>query len=78
MGIEGGFKRCGGIGDILSGAVATCAYWNFEYGPALASSIVRMATQKAYAKEGRGLTAPKIIEELVGTVKYLETPDAHL
>jgi NAD(P)H-hydrate repair Nnr-like enzyme with NAD(P)H-hydrate dehydratase domain len=47
---EGGFKRCGGIGDILSGAVATCAYWDFEYGPALASTIVRMATKKAYEK----------------------------
>lgn len=46
--MEGGFKRCGGIGDVLSGAVATCAYWNFEYGPALASTIVRMATKKAY------------------------------
>jgi len=37
-----------------------------------------MATQKAYKKEGRGLTAPRIIDELVGTVKYLETPEAHL
>lgn len=50
IGVEGGYKRCGGIGDILSGAVATCAYWDFQYGPALASTIVRMATHKAFAK----------------------------
>jgi NAD(P)H-hydrate repair Nnr-like enzyme with NAD(P)H-hydrate dehydratase domain len=25
---EGGLKRCGGIGDILAGAISTCAHWN--------------------------------------------------
>ena len=41
-------KRCGGVGDILAGAVATCSYWDIEYGPALASIIVRMATKQAF------------------------------
>ena len=58
---EGGPKRCAGIGDILAGTVATCTYWDHDYGPALASLIVRMSTKKAFKKEGRGLTAPSIL-----------------
>lgn len=47
---KGGPKRCAGIGDILAGTVATCTYWDYEYGPALASLIVRLATQRAFEK----------------------------
>lgn len=25
---RGGFKRCGGIGDILAGCLASCYLWN--------------------------------------------------
>lgn len=69
---EGGLKRCGGIGDILAGVTSACALWDFELGPALASRIVRVATQMAFEKEGRGTTAPCIIKELAGAVKRIE------
>jgi ATP-dependent NAD(P)H-hydrate dehydratase len=45
---EGGKKRCGGIGDILSGAIAVCALWDFTYGPVLASIIVKIAARLAF------------------------------
>jgi ATP-dependent NAD(P)H-hydrate dehydratase len=70
---EGGKKRCGGMGDILAGAVSVCALWDFEYGPALASRVVRLATKAAFEKEGRGLTAPSVIKELAQTVKNIES-----
>jgi NAD(P)H-hydrate repair Nnr-like enzyme with NAD(P)H-hydrate dehydratase domain len=69
---EGGKKRCGGIGDILAGAAAVTSLWDFEYGPALASRIVRLATRSAFEKSGRGLTAPSVIDELAQTVKNIE------
>jgi len=46
--VQGGLKRSSNIGDILAGSVAACSDWDFEYGPALASIIVRMATKKAF------------------------------
>ena len=57
-----GEKRCGGIGDILAGITSVCCLWNFEQGPALASRITKMATERAYQKYGRSLTAPSIIQ----------------
>ncbi len=48
--VQGGNKRSSNIGDILAGSVAACSDWDYEYGPALASIIVRMATKKAYDK----------------------------
>jgi len=65
---EGGKKRCGGIGDIVAGVAAACAYWDFTFGPVMASKIVREATRAAFEKEGRGLTAPYIVKELPQTV----------
>lgn len=72
IGIEGGNKRCGGIGDILAGVTGACGLWDFEYGPALASVLVRSATRMAFEKEGRGMTAPCVIEELSTVVKRFE------
>ena len=69
--VQGGLKRSSNIGDILAGSVAACFDWDFEYGLALASIIVRMATKKAFDKEGRSLTAMGIIEEIVTTIKTL-------
>jgi NAD(P)H-hydrate repair Nnr-like enzyme with NAD(P)H-hydrate dehydratase domain len=45
---EGGYKRCGGIGDILAGAIGTCVGWDYHYGPALASWVIKNATRMAY------------------------------
>ena len=45
---EGGYKRCGGLGDILAGAIGTTVGWDFHYGPALASWVIKKATRMAY------------------------------
>lgn len=70
---EGGKKRCGGMGDILAGVASVASFWDYEYGPALASRIVRLATRAAYEKQGRGLTAPCVISELSQVVKNIES-----
>ena len=72
VGVEGGNKRCGGIGDIVAGVASVCSLWDFEYGLPLASVIVREATRMAFAREGRGLTAPCVIEFLSRSVKEME------
>ena len=76
--VQGRLKRSSNIGDILAESVAACSDWDFEYGPALASIIVRMATKKAFEKEGRSLTAMGIIGEIVTTIKILEMQPPHL
>jgi len=68
---EGGRKRCGGMGDILSGLVSVCSIWDHAYGPVLASRILKLATRSAYEKYGRGLTAPYVINEICTTVKNI-------
>lgn len=50
IGVQGSPKRSANIGDILAGSVAACAEWDFVYGPALASIIVRMATKKGFER----------------------------
>ena len=72
VGLEGGDKRCGGIGDIVAGVASVCAYCDYEYGLPLASIIVKEATRMAFEREGRGLTAPNVIEYLSTAVKHLE------
>lgn len=69
---DGGKKRCGGLGDILAGVTAVCSFWHYDIGPVLASRIVRVATRKAFEKEGRSLTAPCVIRELPNAVKMIE------
>lgn len=72
MKTEGGSKRCGGIGDILAGVTAVCSFWHYELGPVLASRIVKVATKRAFEKEGRSLTAPSVIKELPNAVRLIE------
>ena len=45
---QGGNKRCGGIGDILAGALGVTALWDSHYGLPLASCLVRNATKMAF------------------------------
>jgi NAD(P)H-hydrate repair Nnr-like enzyme with NAD(P)H-hydrate dehydratase domain len=33
---KGGKKRCGGIGDVLSGCIASSIVWSYEKGSVLA------------------------------------------
>lgn len=28
MGVEGGSKRCGGIGDVVAGVASVCSLWD--------------------------------------------------
>ena len=72
MKTEGGRKRCGGVGDVLAGVTAACSFWHYELGPVLASRIVRVATRRAYEKEGRSLTAPSVVRELSSAVRDIE------
>jgi NAD(P)H-hydrate repair Nnr-like enzyme with NAD(P)H-hydrate dehydratase domain len=39
--LEGGRKRCGGIGDILAGVTGVCTFWDEDLGPILASKITK-------------------------------------
>jgi len=41
-------KRCGGIGDILAGALSVCLFWDDIYGPVLASRIVKIAAKRGF------------------------------
>jgi len=70
---EGSSKRCGGIGDILSGLTGLYSYWGYHYGREvdenekvligclLGSYITRRAGKKAWDKYKLSLTAPNII-----------------
>lgn len=71
VGTEGGCKRCGGLGDILAGATAACSLWDLSYGPPLAACLMRLATKSAFEREGRGMTAPSVIEELSNVVRKM-------
>ncbi len=79
VGNKGSSKRCGGIGDILDGIIATfCSMakrqkrksnQNLESEElmevcALACYICKEAARRACANRGYGLTAPDVIEEL--------------
>ena len=68
---KGGDKRCGGLGDVLAGILAVYCVWSEDYGCVLAARVMRLATFKAYQKEGRGLTTPQVIAELPEAVKTL-------
>lgn len=69
--IEGGKKRCSGIGDIFAGITGVCTFWDQDLGPILASKITKEATKVAFEKNGRSLTASSIIAELPKTVMEL-------
>jgi hypothetical protein len=56
----------------VAGAASSCSLWDIDYGLPLASCIVRLATKMAFDREGRGMTAPNVIEFLSSSVKQLE------
>ncbi|KRX00633.1 hypothetical protein PPERSA_00860 [Pseudocohnilembus persalinus] len=67
---EGSSKRCGGIGDILTGLVGLYAFWGQQSGVkggslegcVLGSYIARLSSQYAYERYKFGLTAPNVLE----------------
>eukprot|EP00934_Nitzschia_sp_Nitz4_P009410 Nitzschia sp. Nitz4//scaffold116_size91068//47064//48282//NITZ4_004958-RA/size91068-processed-gene-0.28-mRNA-1//1//CDS//3329533578//9400//frame0 len=77
----GGWKRSGGIGDILAGTLGTVVAWNRilqERGVAseavlpwacwVGCSFVKRATHTAFHRHYRSMTAPDVLAELGGTV----------
>jgi ATP-dependent NAD(P)H-hydrate dehydratase len=75
----GSLKRCGGIGDILNGVIATFCSMKKKQGSkiqgdidnqdlldicALACFVTKEAARKAFTHKGYSLTAPDVIEEL--------------
>lgn len=72
---QGGLKRSGGIGDILSGCVGTFVAWNqilfkndqetdIVMSCFLATAITKRATALAFEKKKRAMTAPDVLEEI--------------
>lgn len=73
IGIDGSLKRCGGLGDILSGLISVCAAWiegkdekseggANEVAPAVCGCLMtRMAAHRAFAKWGRSLVASDVL-----------------
>lgn len=75
---QGSLKRCGGIGDVLSGLTSLYTFWGKSlidneiieedqkiiYGCLLSSYITRKASFKAYDKYKFALTAPNVIEKI--------------
>lgn len=41
---KGSKKRCGGIGDVLSGCIAACIKWDYNNGPILGCYVTRLAS----------------------------------
>ena len=70
VGNKGSSKRCGGIGDILGGIIATIVSMkkssNLDVMKCIASAcfICKYASFKAYEKHHYSLTAPNVIEEI--------------
>lgn len=72
MAVESSKKRCGGIGDILTGLTSLYAYWGKIHnkednmgvllGCVLGSYITRCSSKNAYNINKFSLTAPNIIE----------------
>ncbi|CAM9176053.1 unnamed protein product [Scytosiphon promiscuus] len=77
--VPGGLKRCGGIGDVLSGAMATALAWvnlqNFggEEAEELrlwavwwACAVTRRASRRAFEAKGRATSATDVFEAVGG------------
>jgi len=85
---EGGMKRSGGIGDILSGTIGTFVAWNrilhhpncsrkrSDYLPLAiwgACCVTKRATRTAFHKKRRGMTAPDVLDEIGAVVDSMTT-----
>jgi len=78
---EGGLKRSGGIGDVLSGTLGTLTAWHailMERGDASASDLplscwtaccfVKRATKRAFNDKRRAMTAPDVLDALGASI----------
>jgi ATP-dependent NAD(P)H-hydrate dehydratase len=86
--MTGCFKRCGGIGDILTGTLGTFVFWTnaqssanqTELPPNLlacyaASALVKESSRRAFKKHHRSLLAVDIIEEIAESFYQLYDKD---
>ncbi|CAG0921756.1 unnamed protein product [Notodromas monacha] len=77
--LPGSPRRCGGQGDLLSGSVATLAFWAsekcVENGGMLAClaacSLIRSCAEISFEKFGRGLVASDMIPVIQVALKHL-------
>ncbi|CAM9450357.1 unnamed protein product [Chrysoparadoxa australica] len=81
--IIGGLKRCGGLGDVLSGVLGTVSAWvraeeeELEgipirlWGLWWGCAFVRLSTSAAYNGKGRSMGAPDAIAELGSVIEQL-------
>lgn len=86
---EGGLKRSGGIGDVLSGALGTLVAWHailVEQDKASAADLplacwtacclVKRATKRAFRAKRRAMSATDVLDELGATMDEMEAPAA--
>lgn len=82
---RGSLRRCGGQGDILSGAIALFSYWSklkasnskdFAYessylihGAKIASDFIRFTAFETFSLYGRCMTADDIISEIPNIIR---------
>jgi len=78
---EGGLKRSGGIGDVLSGTLGTLAAWQAilhdesDHLPLAcwtACCIVKRATRRAFRSKRRAMSATDVLDELGATMDEME------
>lgn len=83
---EGSPRRCGGQGDLLSGAIACFSHWaglrfkdaagnpkiKLLRGAYAASRFIRYTAFSAYSVHGRSMTATDMIASLGNAVKHFE------
>jgi NAD(P)H-hydrate repair Nnr-like enzyme with NAD(P)H-hydrate dehydratase domain len=72
VGGMGSKKRCGGIGDVLSGCISACINWNYSYGPILACHVTKLAALMAYEKHGRSLTGLGVLNFVEEALHLIE------
>ena len=75
---EGGLKRSGGLGDILSGTIGTLAAWNAIQDHSTTQDLplacwtaccfTKRATRLAYDEQKRSMTAPDVLSALGSAV----------
>eukprot|EP00559_Dactyliosolen_fragilissimus_P008883 CAMPEP_0184860990 /NCGR_PEP_ID=MMETSP0580-20130426/5772_1 /TAXON_ID=1118495 /ORGANISM="Dactyliosolen fragilissimus" /LENGTH=272 /DNA_ID=CAMNT_0027358307 /DNA_START=713 /DNA_END=1532 /DNA_ORIENTATION=+ len=78
---EGGLKRCGGLGDILSGIVGLFVAWNkillnskddMVLACWVACCLTKISTKEAFSKSRRSMTAPDVLDKVGSVVDSLQ------
>ena len=74
--VNGGWKRCGGIGDVLAGVLAALVGWNKsgDLIPTLwiGCAIVREATRRAFVERKREMGPKDVLGEIGGVVDEID------